>query len=127
MNHTMPQDSRGALVNSIDGVRPKAAKASLPGQSLSIAMTAVVKDALLRHYGSLKCAALTLRMDEGQLSRELNSGDFKINKLDRDEEARAFVANALYEAFRSTDPKATARRKLREARIAIDEAMEQIA
>lgn len=126
MNHTMPQDARGALVNSIDGVRPKAVKASLPSQSLSIAMTAVVKHALLRHYGALKCAAISLRMDEGQLSRELSSGDFKINKLDRDEDARAFVANALHEAFGQTDPKATARRKLREARSAIDEAMEQI-
>lgn len=123
----MTQGERSAPVNSIDGLRPKQAKAGLASQSLSIVMTAVVKDALQRHYGSLKCAAITLRMDEGQLSRELASGDFKINKLDRDADARAFVVGALHEAFRSTDPKATARRKLREARIAIDEAMEQIA
>ena len=114
-------------VHSLDGVRTKSAKASLPSPSLSIASCAVVKDALQRHYGSLKAAAITLHYDPSQLTRDLDQGQFKIQRLDRDEEARAFVVTALHEAFGDADPKAQMRRALREARSRIDEVMEHIA
>lgn len=112
-------------VNSLDAVRPQMAKASL--ERPSAAMGEVIKDALLRHYGTLKCAAITLKIDQGQLTRELQTGDFKIRQLDKDPEAKAFVSDALHEAFGTCDPLAIARRMLREARQRIDDAMEQIA
>jgi len=119
---------------AIDGVRPTPAKATLRDQSSSIdanaqsiGMTAVVKDALIRHYGSLKAAAITFGMDQGQLTRELQSGDFKFRRLDQDEAAKACVARALYEAFGHMDPKAQARRLIREARARLDELAEVVA
>lgn len=123
----MPHHDRSTKRNSIDDVRPTMAKASLSDQSGSIALTAVVKDALIRHYGSLKAAAITLQMDQGQLTRELQSGDFKLKKLDQDDEAKCFVACALYEAFGSTDPKSQARQLIRDARTRLDALAELIA
>jgi hypothetical protein len=113
--------------NSIDGVRPQMVKADLDRQSLSIAMTTVVKDALIRHYGSLKAAAISLRMDQGQLSRELDSGDFKFKRLDGDSDAKAFIACALHEAYGRVDPKARALRLIREGRRLLDELAEVVA
>ena len=111
-------------LNSLDVGRPKQAKAGLPSQPMSTAMTTVVKDALIRHYGSLKSAGITLNIDKGQLTRELQTGDFKIKQLDKDPEAKAFVSDALHEAFGDADPKARVRRLLREARQRLDEATE---
>ena len=110
--------------HSLDTVRTKNLKASLGSPSVSIAACAVVKDALARHYGSLKAAAIALHYDPSQLTRDLDRGDFKVQRLDRDEEARAFVAAALYEAFGNTDPQARKQRLLREARRVIDELAE---
>lgn len=89
-------------------------------------MTAVVKDALIRHYGSLKAAAITMRIDQGQLTRDLQNGDFKLKKLDGDDEAKAFVATALHEAFGSADPKARVMRLIRDGRRILDELAEAL-
>ena len=115
-------------VSSLDCVQTKQAKATLDSQPPSVQVTAVVKDALLRHYGSLKSAAISLRVDEGQMSRELRTGRFKLEKLDRaDADAKAFIANALHEAYGDTDPKAQARRLIREARQRLDELADVVA
>jgi hypothetical protein len=109
--------------NSLDTVRTTPLKASLDGQSSSVPTSTIVKDALMRHYGSLKAAALSMtpRMDEGQLSRELKSGDFKLEKLDRlDGSGRAFVAEAMHKACGDVDPKAVARQLIRELRQRLD-------
>lgn len=127
MATTMTQAARSTPVQTLDDVRTKPVRAALKSPSASIATCVVIKSALQRHYGSLKCAAITLDYDQSQLTRDLDRGDFKIQRLDADPEARAFVANALHEAFGSSDPIAIARRMLREARARIDEAMEQIA
>jgi len=113
--------------NTLDSVRPQMARAEIAGLSSSIPMTEIVKDALIRHYGSLKSAAITLGMDQGQLTRELQSGDFKFKKLDLDPAAKAFVADALSEAYRHTDPRARVRRLIREARTKLDELAEELA
>ena len=103
------------------------AKANLDSQSSSIALTTVVKDALIEHYGSLKAAAISMHMDQGQLTRELQTGDFKLKKLEGDEDAKATIAAALHAAFSQSDPRATARRELREIRHRIDRVEELIA
>lgn len=125
---TVARAEHGRPVNTLDSVRPRQAKASLDGQSPSIALTSVVRDALQRHYGSLKAAAISLRMDQGQLTRELQTGDFKLEKLERaDDDAKAFIAKALHEACGDNDPRAQARRLIREARARLDELAEVVA
>lgn len=114
-------------VHSLDGDRRRDPSPVCDGQLPSIAMTAVVKDALLRHYGSLKAAALSLQMDQGQLTRELQSGDFKFAKLERDPAAKAVIAQALYEAFGQDTPRLRVLRLIREARRVFDELAEVMA
>lgn len=122
----MAQAQCATEVNSLDSVRPSPAKAGLRRQASSIALIALVREALIRHYGSLKAAAISLSMDPGQLTRELQTGDFKFEKLERaDDEAKAFLAQAMQEVY-VFDPRSQALRMLREARRAIDEAMEHI-
>lgn len=84
-------------------------------------MCAVVKDALIRHYGSLKAAAISMRMDQGQLTRELQSGDFKLKKLEGDEDAKGCVSTALYDAFGHGDSHAKLQRLIRETRLKLDQ------
>ncbi len=57
------------------------AKATLDSQVLSIEMSAVVRDALVRHFGSLKAAAIEMDMDQGQLTRELDTGKLNLARL----------------------------------------------
>lgn len=113
-------------LNTVDRDRPAPAPSGAPRQASSIALTAVVKDALIRHYGSLKAAAISLGYDQGQLTRDLQSGDFKLRRLEVDESAKAFVACALAESY-TVDPKAVQRRLLREARQKLDDLAELIA
>lgn len=117
-------------INSIDGHGPRRRLSDTPAkavsQSKSIALTNVVKDALLRHYGSLKAAAITLDYDLGQLSRDLASGDFKLKRLEVDEAAKVFVALALADHY-GRDPHAEARRLIREMRARLDELEDVVA
>lgn len=114
-------------VNSLDGVRTRQLRHGEADQPSSIALTGVVKDAMQRHYGSLKAAAISLRMDEGQLSRELKSGDFKLEKLERaDDDAKAYIAKALHDACGECDPKARARRLIRDVRARLDDLAEAV-
>jgi len=93
------------------------------GQRQSIAMTMIVKDALLRHYGSFKAAAYYMgQMDQGQLCRDLDSGKFKFERLELcDLAAKASVCRALADTFGHTDPKARRRAAIRNLRRAVDE------
>jgi len=99
------------------------------GQPQSNAMTMIVKDALLRHYGSFKAAAYHMgQMDQGQLTRDLDSGKFKFERLELcDLAAKAAVCRALAEHFGHTDPKARIQRLLRELRRAVEEVAEAVA
>ena len=92
-------------------------------------MTMIVKDALLRHYGSFKAAAYYMgEMDQGQLTRDLDSGKFKFERLELcDLAAKASVCRALAEHFGNTDPKARVQRLLRELRRAVEDLAEAVA
>ncbi len=128
MPRTMHDGDRSERVNSLDDVRPKAARAALPVNRSQRAMTAVVKDALVGHYGSFKAAAYAMgEMDEGQLSRELENGKFKFERLDLcDDDAKQAVTKALHDAYGSTDPQARVRRLIRTLRAGLDELDEAI-
>jgi hypothetical protein len=125
MSRSLSHRDSSMPVDSLDGVRTKQLRYGEGGQPSSIRLTTVVKDALHAHYGSLKAAAISLRMDEGQLSRELKSGDFKLEKLERaDTEAQAYVAKALHQACGDCDPKARRQQLIRDLRARLDELAE---
>lgn len=117
------------LVPLLDDVRPRMAKAVHRGPSARLVWSAVLKDALLRHYGSLKAAAISMgNYDASQLIRDLDTGKFKQERLELcDDAAKAFIAAALFEAFSRTDPKARVLRLIRESRRLLDELAEAVA
>lgn len=84
-------------------------------------LAAVVRAAVLKHYGSVKAAAICLRVDPSLMQREFDAGKFaRLEQADAD--AKAAVSSALYDAFgRLDDPKARLRRHLREIRGRLDE------
>jgi len=95
----------------------------------SIPMMAVVKDALARHFGSLKAAAIELAIDQSQLSRDLESGDFKMRRLEASDHAhrrrwKRQIALGMYQTFGGDDPQSRRRRVIRSLRQGLDELAE---
>jgi len=134
VSNVMPNSVRHPVssvpVQTLDGLRPTPAKATLDRPVRSIAMTTVVKDALAVHYGKLEVAAREMGdMDPSQLSRELQNGKFRFERLDQlDAAGKAAVSNALQVAFgKPDDPKARARRLIAEAKARLDQLIEEIA
>jgi hypothetical protein len=114
MAPTMPPASPSVLVASSDRIGPR--------------LAAVVKDALLRHYGSVKAAAISLDVDASLLMRELETGRFRLERLEGcDPAAKAFVCRALHDAFGDADPQARVQRLIRESRRILDELAEAVA
>lgn len=107
----------------VDRAGPPATTDGYAGLPRSNALTMIVKDALLRHFGSFKAAAYAMgEMDQAQLTRDLDSGKFKFERLELcDLAAKAAVCRALAEAFGNTDPKARRRLAMRNLRRAVDE------
>lgn len=112
-----------------DAAEPRSTTDGYGGQPRSIAMSMIVKDALLRHYGSFKAAAYEMgEMDQGQLCRDLDTGKFKFERLELcDLAAKASVVRALAEAFGNVDPRARRNRLIRNVRRAVDELAEDVA
>jgi hypothetical protein len=110
-------------VPSMDVGRPRMAHAVQRGPSDRLVWSAVLKDALDRHYGSLKAAAYAMgQYDPSQLTRDLETGKFKQERLELcDDAAKAAIASALYAAFGDADPKAQRRRLWRNLHRAIEE------
>lgn len=123
MPSTLPDSRPSTRLNSLDAIELKPAKASLAVNDDQRQMTAVVRDALQVHYGKLDVAAREMGgMDPGQLTRELQTGKFKFERLQLlDDAGKAAVANALQAAFgRPADPRTIVRHELREIRQRID-------
>jgi len=116
-------------VQAVDRPGPSASADGYSGLARSNAMTMIVKDALLRHYGSFKAAAYAMgEMDQSQLTRDLDDGKFKFERLELcDLPAKAAVCRALAEAFGNTDPKARRDRLIRNVRQAFEELVEDVA
>lgn len=96
-------------------------------QSVSIPLIAVVKDVLIRHFGNLKVAAHELKIDHGQLSRDLATGDFKFKKIEAHkdaEELKQLIAKAMTGQYGGDDPKSRKRRVIRAMREQLDELAE---
>ena len=123
MGASLPKLDPSTLLNTVE---TRMAKAEGRAQSFSIASGDIVKEALMGYYGSLKCAAISLKYDLGQLSHDLKTGDFKVKRLDVDPEARLHVYSALYEAVRDDDPRLKRQRALRNVRRALDDLAEAL-
>jgi len=115
-------------VKGTDRPEPLPAPAGYAGQPQSIAMTIIVKDALLRHFGSFKAAAYAMgQMDQGQLCRDLDSGKFKFERLELcDLQAKAAICRALADAFGPVDPVARRARLIANLRRAVDALAEDL-
>ena len=127
MATTMPDPCRSDPVRDLDSIRPTAAKAGLASDHVGLPVGIVIADAVVRHYGSVKAASISLGTNGQPLDPSLMMREFKkgnLSRLDRDEEAKAFVSNALREAYGDADPKARARRLIRDLRHVADELAE---
>lgn len=120
----MRQETSSVPVRTLDNIRPTQAKAGLhpthPSDvvrpSDGIGLSDVIRDAVVKHYGSVKAAAISLgNVDPSLMQREFDAGKFaRLNEADAD--AKAAVADALYQVFgRLEDPKARVVRRIREA------------
>lgn len=110
-----------------DGHRPSSATVCSPRQSSTIALIDVVKSALLTHFGSLKAAAIELKYDHGQLSRDLQTGDFKFRRLEGHTDSDAIkrlITEGMLQNHGPDDPKTRRRRAIRSMREHLNELAE---
>lgn len=103
MGATLTKPDVSTPRNSLDTVKPVMAKASQSVSTLvngdQSALTAIVREGLMQACGSLKAAAIEMGMDAGQLTRDLASGAFKFERLERLElPKQAIVITCLHEA-----------------------------
>lgn len=124
MAKTVQQSLPPMALSTPDGHRPSTASVSRTDQSTSIALTSVVKDVLIRHFGSLKAAAIDLQIDHGQLSRDLATGDFKFKRLEGFDDVKRKLAKAMDDTYGDDDPRARKRRVIRSLRDSLDELAE---
>lgn len=129
MASTLPKAEPSSPVRSLDSIRPEMAKAGLHrtgesepvGSSDGVGFDDVIRKAVVQHYGSVKAAAISLKVDPSLMQREFEAGKFaRLNEADPT--AKAAIADALFETFgHLEDPAARVRRSIRDARRALDE------
>ena len=121
MPTTMTRERASDPVRSVDGIRPRMAKADLPSSdavapSDSIGLLAYA--AVVRHFGSVKAASYELGVDPSQMRREIEAG----NLARLTPSALVAVAAAVTEQFAPlSTPQARARHTLRTMRGLLDE------
>lgn len=123
MPATMPKLEQSITVHSLETVGPaRMARADL-GSPLGI----VVREGLIRACGSLKAAALVMEIDQSQLTRDLHTGKFNLERLGKlSVTERAVVIETLHhDAAPLSSPKARLREINRQRR-QLDEEAEQI-
>lgn len=115
MTPTVATARQSDLVGSLDSLRPTPARAVLRSDQIGLGIGDVIKDAVVKHYGSVKAAAISLNVDPSLMIRELEAG--KISRLEHaDDSAKASVAAALFNAYgQIEDPKVRVRRQAEEA------------
>lgn len=128
MAPTIRQPPVSTPVPTLDVGRPHMAKAVLSSPLEGRAWSRATKAALIRHFGTLKAAAITMgNIDASQLSRDLDTGKFKSERLDLlTPEDNAVISTAVADALADRDPKARVRRLIREGRRILDELAEAL-
>ncbi len=125
----MPNSLNAALtsgpVSSLDHVRTSMAKVSDPAgrasDSIGPGWVTQVIDALVRHYGSVKAMAISLRTDPSLCMREFKAGNFRL--LERaDGEALAAFAGAVHDQFgQLRNPRAQGKFLIAQLRSVVDQ------
>lgn len=93
MRHSFNEAEPSDPVRMPDSYRPSS-------DQIGLGFAAVVKTAVLAHYGSVKAAAISLgNVDPSLMQREFN--DAKFGRIDEhaDAAAKANIARALFEAY----------------------------
>lgn len=127
MNARVAASSLPTPRNQFDRGGQPQAKAGLAvngSQSDGLGLTNTVRDGLIRAFGSLKSAAITMDIDQGQLTRELQNGAFKFERLERlSASEKAIVIGLLHEVYGplASSPLAQARRLIRDGRALLDQ------
>lgn len=116
---TMTQAPRSQEVQSVDGVRPRMAKAVTPSHA---DLRRVITLALERS-GPLKAAADDMGIDRAQMYRQLQNGHLTIERLEAlGPRFGAELGRMLLDAFGPlSTPQARARQDIREMRRLLDE------
>jgi hypothetical protein len=132
MSRSLSASSVSTKDNVLDRVEPRMVKAELDSQTLSNEMTGLVRDALVRHFGSFKAAAIEMAMDQGQLTRELDAGKLNLARLTKCGPAFLLKFGQLMveHAQPLSTPKSRVRQQLRlirESLAEIDQYLEHIA
>lgn len=121
----MPSPRQSDPVLNLDNIRPTAAKAVLSSDRRSVG--GVFKSAVVKHYGSVKAAAISLgNVDPSLMMREFAASKFGRFDEHADDAAKADVSAIVYRALGQSDPKAEIRRALKEAKDRIEDVMERI-
>lgn len=87
-----------------DKVGPGPAKAGLRSDVIGLPFEQVTRDSIIRFYGSVKAAALSLGpVDPSLMQREFADGNFKRFYKHATFDAKAFVAKELAESYGPLD------------------------
>ena len=122
MGSSVSQSRASTRVDVLDSVRPSPAKAALKVNADQSGLTAVVSDTI-RSVTTQKAAAIDMEIDEGQLSRELQTGRLTLARLEKlGPQYAAELGRRLVDAYGSlVSPQAFIREQIREIRRRLDQ------
>lgn len=123
MSNTMRAPEQSMPVHSLETVGPK----HMAKAEIASSLGAVVREGLIRACGSLKAAAVTMEIDQSQLTRDLYTGKFNLERLGKlSVTERAVVIETMHaEVAPLSTPKARLREINRQRR-QLDEEADQI-
>jgi hypothetical protein len=125
MRSSVATPAQSDPVRSLDNIRPTTAKAVLKSDPVGLSFVDVMTRAVVKHYGSVKAAAISLRVDPSLMMREFEAGKFgRLEAADAD--AKAFISDTLHQAYGPSDPRARAQRLINQTRAMLDELAEVI-
>lgn len=100
MSRSISSAEASSEVRFSDVPRPAPAKADLRSDLVGLPFEQVTRDAIIRYYGSVKAAAISLgNVDPSLMQREFAEGNFKRFYKHGTFEAKAFVAAQLNESY----------------------------
>lgn len=125
MSSNLSNAQRSQEVRTLDTIRPEMAKAVLSSDRVGLPFRQVQGDAVVRFYGSVKAAAFALgQVDPSLMQREFREGKFGRFDEHANEQAKAFVANALAETFGTL---LTREARIQQLRRSIAESLDEMA
>lgn len=121
MSSSLQSAARSEEVNSLDSIRLRPAKASLPVKDSQCDVRGLIAETI-RVTSSQKAAATDMQIDPAQLTRQLQTGHLTIERIEAlGPVFAAKLGERLVQEYAPlVDPKAEARRALREIEARVD-------